>query len=124
MPDIVAPSPAAAPALAIVNARVWTNDPRRPWADGVLVRGDTILSVGSSAEVRKRAGVAATLIDAHGMMVLPLAASARLGAGMAASLLIVDRATSIASPPSADDETVVFSLVEGRVVVDRDSLAR
>ena len=55
--------PSSAPlALAIVNARVWTGDPRRPRADAVFLRAGRIEAVGSSAEVRKRsdsAGVGA-----------------------------------------------------------------
>ncbi|MCY7378725.1 MAG: amidohydrolase [Gemmatimonadaceae bacterium] len=66
----LAPAPAPVAALAIVNARVWTGDPRRPWADAVLVRGERIELVGSSAEVKKRAG-SATVVDAKGMMVTP-----------------------------------------------------
>ena len=65
------PAPAPVSALAIVNARVWTGDARRPWADAVLVRGERIELVGSSAEVKKRAGTAVRTIDAKGMMVTP-----------------------------------------------------
>ncbi|HEY2025454.1 MAG TPA: amidohydrolase, partial [Gemmatimonadaceae bacterium] len=43
----------------------------RPWADAVLVRGDHIDAVGSSAEVKKRAGPATKTIDAKGMMLAP-----------------------------------------------------
>src|SRR5688572_31458964 len=57
--------------LAIVNARAWTGDPGRPWADAIAVRGDRIAVVGSSAEVRKLAGRDATVIDAKGMMLVP-----------------------------------------------------
>jgi len=57
--------------LAIVNARVWTGDARRPWADAVAVDGAHIAAVGSSAEVRKLAGAGARVIDAHGAMVVP-----------------------------------------------------
>jgi len=57
--------------LAIVNARVWTGDARRPWADAVAVDGAHIAAVGSSAEVRKLAGSGARIIDAHGAMVVP-----------------------------------------------------
>ncbi len=56
--------------LAVVNARVWTGDPRRAWADAIAVRGERIAVVGSSAEVRKLAG-SATLIDAKGAMLVP-----------------------------------------------------
>jgi predicted amidohydrolase YtcJ len=65
------PIPASPSALAIVNARVWTGDPRRPWADAVLVRGERIEAVGSGAEVRKRAGPSAKTVDARGMMLTP-----------------------------------------------------
>lgn len=56
--------------LAIVNAKVWTGDARRPWADAVAVAGDRIALVGSSAEVRKLAQNA-RVIDAAGRMVTP-----------------------------------------------------
>ncbi|MDQ6633359.1 MAG: amidohydrolase [Gemmatimonadota bacterium] len=65
------PAPAPVTALAIVNARVWTGDARRPWTDAVLVRGEKIDAVGSSAEVKKRAGKATKVIDAHGFMLVP-----------------------------------------------------
>ena len=57
--------------LAVVNARAWTGDARRPWADAIAIAGDRIVLVGSSAEVRKLAGPAATVIDARGMMLVP-----------------------------------------------------
>jgi predicted amidohydrolase YtcJ len=69
-PSPLAPAAAPVSGLAIVNARVWTGDPRRPWADAVLVRGERIEAVGASAEVKKRAG-SARVLDAKGMMVTP-----------------------------------------------------
>ncbi len=61
--------------IVIVNARVWTGDARRPWADAVAIEGDRIRAVGSSAEVMKLAGGAGgagvRVIDARGAMVLP-----------------------------------------------------
>ena len=59
--------------LAIVNARVWTANPKQPWASGIAVGGDRIVSVGSSAEIAKlaRAFPNARLIDAKGGMVAP-----------------------------------------------------
>jgi predicted amidohydrolase YtcJ len=59
------------PTLAIVNARVWTGDAKRPWADAVLVTGDRISLVGSSAEVRKAARPITRVIDANGAMLTP-----------------------------------------------------
>jgi predicted amidohydrolase YtcJ len=59
--------------LAIVNARVWTANPKQPWASGIAVSGERILSVGSSAEIAKlaRAFPNARVIDAKGGMVTP-----------------------------------------------------
>ena len=56
--------------LIIVNARVWTGDPRRPWADAVAIEGDRITAVGTSAEIMKLARDA-RVIDAKGAMVVP-----------------------------------------------------
>jgi predicted amidohydrolase YtcJ len=56
--------------LAVVNARVWTGDSTRPWAEALAVRGERIAMVGSSAAVRKVTGNA-RVIDAGGKMVVP-----------------------------------------------------
>ncbi len=56
--------------LAVVNARVWTGNPNRPWADALAVAGDRLAAVGSSAEVRKLAG-SAEVIDAGGQFLVP-----------------------------------------------------
>jgi len=66
--------PAGPVTLAVVNAKVWTGDPRRPWADAVAVRGDRIAAVGSSAEVKKLAAGAAgraRVLDARGQLLVP-----------------------------------------------------
>ncbi len=59
--------------LAVVNAHVWTANPKQPWATGIAVSGDKILLVGSSAEVAKlaKANPNARVIDAKGGMVTP-----------------------------------------------------
>ena len=56
--------------LVVVNARVWTGDSTRPWAEAIAVGGERIASVGSSAAIRKMAGQA-RVIDAGGQMVVP-----------------------------------------------------
>lgn len=55
--------------LALVNARIWTADPARPWAEAVAVRGDTIVAVGGNAEIAALGSD--RLIDAGGKLVLP-----------------------------------------------------
>ena len=59
------------PTIAIVNARVWTGDPGRPWADAVAITGDRITAVGSSAEINKLARPVTRVIDAQGRMLVP-----------------------------------------------------
>src|SRR5215207_6434446 len=61
---------AGAVTLTVVNARVWTGDSTRPWAEALAVRGDRIAMVGSSAAVRKQT-TGARVIDAGGQMVVP-----------------------------------------------------
>ena len=64
-----ASAPSAAPTLAVVNARIWTGDAKRPWADALAATGDRITLVGTSAAVKKLATAATRVVDARGMMV-------------------------------------------------------
>lgn len=67
-----APAGAAAPlapSLSIVNARVWTGDPARPWAEAVAIEGERIARIGTTADIRPLG--AARTIDAGGRLVLP-----------------------------------------------------
>ena len=57
--------------IAVLNARIWTGDVRRPWADGLLTDGERIALVGSSAEVMKRSDAGARVIDARDCFVTP-----------------------------------------------------
>lgn len=130
--------------LAIINARVWTANPRRPWADAVLVRGDRIELVGSSAEVRKTSVASCRRIDGRGMLVVPLwrtprpkrdddalatavrsfaqgATSTELGAleaGARADLAIFDRDITRATPDESGIARVILLMVAGRVLLD------
>jgi predicted amidohydrolase YtcJ len=63
--------PAVKPTLAVINARIWTGNPRQPWADGLVATDDRFTLVGSSAEVRKAVPRDANIIDAQGMFVAP-----------------------------------------------------
>ncbi|OYZ56125.1 MAG: amidohydrolase, partial [Sphingobacteriales bacterium 24-40-4] len=59
------------PTLAIINARIWTGDEAQPWAEAIAVKGETIIHVGSSEEVRKMLDDGTKLIDAKGQMLVP-----------------------------------------------------
>ncbi len=54
----------------IVNARIATGDPRRPWADAMLLDDERVVRVGASAALRKEAP-GAEVIDARGALVTP-----------------------------------------------------
>ncbi len=71
---IVACSPSvenAAPDLVISNARVFTADPERPWAEAVAVRDGKILAVGTSSEIAALAASNTRSIDAGGRLLTP-----------------------------------------------------
>ncbi len=57
--------------LVLVNGKVWTGDPERPWAEAVAVRGRTIFAVGTNAELRKLTPSGTKLVDLGGGLVLP-----------------------------------------------------
>jgi predicted amidohydrolase YtcJ len=62
----------AAPAdLVITNGRVVTVDDTLPEAEAVAVRGDRIVAIGSSADVRRLIGPATQLVDLEGQLVIP-----------------------------------------------------
>jgi predicted amidohydrolase YtcJ len=64
-------SPAPAADLTVINARIWTGNQARPWAQALAVKGDRIIAVGSGAEVAKLTGSETQVIDAQGQFVTP-----------------------------------------------------
>jgi hypothetical protein len=117
--DRSGPTAEARHGLLVVNARVHTGDARRPWSDAVLVRDGILVAVGTSAELRKRAGAAAAVIDARGLLALPRTPGTVLRAGAPADLVLVERTDDGA----AGDDGVVLAIDGGRVVVDRLGLS-
>ncbi len=69
-PTTAQPAPAAADSL-VVNAKIYTVNPRQPWAEALAVRGEKILAVGSVREIDRYRGPHTRVIDAHGQLVLP-----------------------------------------------------
>jgi hypothetical protein len=57
--------------LVLVGATVHTVDAKRPRAEAVAIRGDRIVAVGSSAEVRALAGPKTRVLDLAGRTVVP-----------------------------------------------------
>lgn len=59
------------PNLIIHNAKIYTVDPTRPWAQAVACAGGIITAVGSTADVLPLAGPDTTVINAAGRLLLP-----------------------------------------------------
>ncbi len=57
--------------LVIVNGKVVTVDEALPEAEGLAVRGDRIVAIGNSSDLRRFVGPATQLIDLEGRLVIP-----------------------------------------------------
>lgn len=53
------------------NARIFTGEPERPYAEAVAIRNDKITAVGSCVDVKKTVGNHAELVDLHGQWLFP-----------------------------------------------------
>ncbi len=61
-----------APTVVYRNARIYTNDPAKPWAEALIVRGDTILGVTSNAGADNwKPSASVSVVDLHGAFVMP-----------------------------------------------------
>jgi predicted amidohydrolase YtcJ len=57
--------------LVYRNARIHTGDSEKPLVEAVAVDGETVLAIGTDAEVRACAGAGAELVDLDGAAVIP-----------------------------------------------------
>jgi predicted amidohydrolase YtcJ len=55
----------------VVFGRIWTGNPEQPWAQALAVRGDSIISIGDSAELARLIGEATRRLDNGSAMVVP-----------------------------------------------------
>ncbi len=61
------------PTLVLLNAKVFTADPAKPWAEAVAIQGSKILAVGTMAEIRRLVpdDPKFPVIDLRGRVVIP-----------------------------------------------------
>ncbi len=57
--------------MAVINAKVWTADIKKPTAEAIAVSGDRIVAVGSTAAISKMVDEKTQIIDAAGRLVVP-----------------------------------------------------
>ncbi|MBK9252517.1 MAG: amidohydrolase family protein [Proteobacteria bacterium] len=65
------PAPGGHVDRIFVNGRIWTGDDAQPWAEAIAVSGDTLVGVGSSAEIRSMAAPDTAVVDLGGRFVAP-----------------------------------------------------
>jgi len=65
-------APPASPAdLILLHARIYTVNPRQPWAEALAVSGDRLVAVGSEKSIAAYRGPATRVLDAGGRLVMP-----------------------------------------------------
>jgi predicted amidohydrolase YtcJ len=57
--------------LMLTNGRIWTGDAAHPWAEALAARGERLIAVGTSDEVKKLAGPQTRIIDLQGRLAVP-----------------------------------------------------
>ena len=57
--------------IIVVHGRIYTENPKQPWAQAVAIRGSKIVAVGEDATIEKRRGMSTKVINAGGKLVLP-----------------------------------------------------
>src|SRR5947207_217919 len=57
--------------VLLLNGRLFTADPSRPYAEALAIRGDRIVALGTSASIESFAGPRTTRIDVGGRAVIP-----------------------------------------------------
>ena len=55
----------------VLHARVYTENPKQPWAEAIAIRGDKIAAVGSEGDIEAYRGPSTKVIDGAGCLVLP-----------------------------------------------------
>src|SRR6202165_1007726 len=57
--------------IIVVHGRVYTEDPKQPWAQAVAIYRGKIVAVGTDPEIERRRGIDTKVINAGGKLVLP-----------------------------------------------------
>ena len=84
---VVAQGPAP-PELILTNARIYTVDAAKPWAEAVAIAGTRIVAVGSASEIAALAGPRTRTLDLKGAFVSPGFNDAHVHIDSTGSLLV------------------------------------
>jgi predicted amidohydrolase YtcJ len=57
--------------LVLTKGKIWTVNPKQPWAEAIAVYGEKIIAVGSNKEIEQYISEKTAVIDLNGKLVLP-----------------------------------------------------
>lgn len=86
--------------LVLYNGKIFTSSVEKPWAEAILIHGERIVAVGTSAEVRAKAAKGARSIDLAGRVVVPGFNDAHDHIGAAEPAVMVPTVTDPLPEPS------------------------
>ena len=97
-------SRAAAPDLILVGAKIFTANSAQPWAQAIAIRGNRIVAVGTTAEIRALAIETTRVVDLAGRTVIPGINDAHdhIGNGAQAAVIFRTTAARAANPLFAE----------------------
>lgn len=110
------------PSLVVLNARIKTNDPARPWAGGLAVQGERIAFVGSSAEMAKMAAESATVVDVSGKLLIAATvdgndpSDVKIASATPANFMVVDQEPPANSTWANPGYRVYLRVVRGMIL--------
>ena len=84
--------------LIVRNARIWTGDSTRRFAQALAVQGDRLLAVGSNAEVDAHRTARTVVVDGTGRFVTPGFIDDHTHFGQAGALLIGANLLDVSTP--------------------------
>jgi predicted amidohydrolase YtcJ len=70
-PALADPAPGGHVDRVVVHGRVWTGDNAQPWAEAIAVSGDTLVGVGTNAEIKSMVVPDTAVVDLGGRFVSP-----------------------------------------------------
>lgn len=57
--------------IIVIHGRVYTENPKQPWAQAVAIHGSKVVALGDDAAIEKMRGMGTKVINAGGKLVLP-----------------------------------------------------
>ena len=94
--------------LVLINGRVWTGNKSQPWAEALASRGERIIAVGSSNDIKKLADAKTRVIDLQGKLALP--------GFIDDHTHFIESGFHLLSVDQIQKTSVVYTIVGGRVV--------